>query len=358
MKMIKREDIDTAKWKDLLEKGVSEGAYPCYAAAVGKGDTLFFREIGGNRACYSEPLPITDNTLFDMASLSKLMGTTMAALRLVERGKLGLCDKLGDYFDNCFGKENITVMQLMTHTSGIPAHFPMWKMNIDPSDAARVILEHPLAAQTGSTVIYSCMGYILLGKILEKICAEPLDKIVSKEVLEPLGMKDSCYCPPEGSVCAFTEKKMNSDQYVCGHVHDENAYSIGGVSGNAGLFSTLDDCIKFASMLSNKADGYLGRDIFDLAVSDHTEKISEAARGLGFQLYREELYPGGTKMSRGSYGHSGFTGTYLYVDKESGVFCILLSNRVHFGRDTESFYEHKLKFFDTVFSDIREIDLT
>ena len=357
MNVIKRKDIDTAKWKDLLEKGVSEGAYPCYAAAVGIGDTLLFREIGGNRACYPEPLFVTEDTLFDMASLSKLMGTTMAALRLIERGKLGLYDRVGDYFENCFGKEEITVFQLMTHTSGIAAHFPMWKMNIAPSDAAKVILEHPLAAPTGSKVIYSCMGYILLGKILEKICAEPLDKIVEREVLTPLGMKDSCYCPTDDRICVFTEKKIGSDEYICGHVHDENAYSIGGVSGNAGLFSTLDDCIKFASMLSNKAEGYLGREIFELAIKDHTENISDLARGLGFQLCREDLYPGGTKMSHGSYGHSGFTGTYLYVDKDSGVFCILLSNRVHFGRDTDAFYEHKLKFFDTVFSDIREIDL-
>ncbi len=353
MKFVTREDIDIKKWKALLDAGVREGAMPCYAAAVGRGEELLFREIGGNRACFPKPLPLTEDTLFDMASLSKLMGTTMAALRLIDRGRLRLTDRVGDFFEECYGKEDITIYQLMTHTSGIPSFFHMWKMNIDPADAARVILEHPLSAPTGSTVIYSCMGYILLGKILERICGESLDKIVTREVLVPLGMKDTCYCPGEGRTCVATEKKIESDGYICGHVHDENAYSIGGISGNAGLFSTLDDCIRFASLLSRDAEGFLRKSTFDLAVTDHTEQISDSARGLGFQLFREQLYPGGANMSRGSYGHSGFTGTYLYVDKEIGVFCILLSNRVHFGRDTAPFFEHKQRFFDTVFADIR-----
>lgn len=352
---VERERINTQNWKALLEAGVKEGAMPCYAVAVGRGDEVFFREIGGNRACYPDPLPLTEDTLFDMASLSKLMGTSMAALRLIDRGKLRLTDKVGDFFENCYGKEEITIFQLMTHTSGITSFFHMWKMNIDPADAATVIMERPLAAPTGSTVIYSCMGYILLGKILEKICGEPLDQIVKKEVLDPLGMSDTCYCPTEERICVSTEKKLDSDGYICGHVHDENAYSIGGVSGNAGLFSTLDDCIKFASLLSRDAQGYLKKETFDLAVTDHTEGISDSARGLGFHMFREKVYPGGINMSRGSYGHSGFTGTYLYVDRQTKIYCVFLSNRVHFGRDTEPFFAHKQKFFDTVFADIKEV---
>lgn len=349
------ENMNTGKWKELLEEGVRAGAFPCYAAAVGRGDEVFFREIGGNRACYPTPLPLTEDTLFDMASLSKLMGTTMAALRLIDQGRLHLTDKVGDFFENCYGKEEITIYQLMTHTSGIPSFFHMWKMNIDPKDAAKVILEHPFAAPTGSKVIYSCMGYILLGRILEKICGEPLDRIVSREVLVPLGMKDTCYCPAPGRICVATEKKHDADGYICGHVHDENAHSIGGVSGNAGLFSTLDDCITFASLLSREAKGFLKKETFDLAITDHTEEISDSARGLGFHLFREQVYPGGANMSRGSYGHSGFTGTYIYVDKETKIYCVFLSNRVHFGRDTEPFFAQKQKFFDTVFAQVRDM---
>jgi CubicO group peptidase (beta-lactamase class C family) len=243
----------------------------------------------------------------------------------------------------------------MTHTSGLSAHLPLWQSEPSPDTAADAILRSSLRAEPDTKVIYSCMGYILLGRILEKICGEPLDRIVSREVLVPLGMKDTCYCPAPGRICVATEKKHDADGYICGHVHDENAHSIGGVSGNAGLFSTLDDCITFASLLSREAKGFLKKETFDLAVTDHTEKISDSARGLGFHLFREQVYPGGANMSRGSYGHSGFTGTYIYVDKETKIYCVFLSNRVHFGRDTEPFFAQKQKFFDTVFAQVREM---
>lgn len=150
MKFVTRGEYDTKKWKAILDAAVAQGAMPCYAAAVGRGEELYFREIGGNRACFPEPLPLTEDTLFDMASLSKLMGTTMAALRLIDQGRLHLTDRVGDFFAECYGKENITIFQLMTHTSGIPAFFHMWKMNIDPADAARVILDIRLPPPRGA----------------------------------------------------------------------------------------------------------------------------------------------------------------------------------------------------------------
>ncbi len=345
--------MNTREWEYLLNKGLTEGAYPCYGAAVGCGNEIYFKSIGGNRACFPEKLPLTEDTLFDMASLSKLMGTTMAALRLIDRGQLLLTDRVGDYFDNCHGKENITVFQLMTHTSGISAHFPMWKMDVSPHDAAEVIMAHPLAADTGTRVIYTCMGYILFGKILEKICGETLDKIVKREVFEPLGLDSTFYCPPDDRICVTTEKKADCDGYICGHVHDENAHFLNGVSGNAGIFSNLEDVIKFSQMLSNKGKDYLSPELFRYSVTDHTAHLPDSSRGLGFHLYREGLFAGGSKMSKGSYGHNGFTGTSVYVDKETGVYCVLLSNRVHFGRDTDEFFRYRRAFYDKVFSDIK-----
>lgn len=340
--------MNTQGWEDFLRRGIDAGAYPCYAAAVGRGKELFFKSIGGDRTCSPERLPLTENTLFDLASLSKLVGTTFAALRLMEQGKLHLADTLGDYFDDCYGKEDITVKHLMTHTSGMAGYAPIWKMDITPADATDAILAYPLAAPTGEKVIYSCTGYIVLGKILEKICGEPLDKIVKREVTEPLGMRDTLYCPSADSVCAATEN-------LCGVVHDENARFLGGVSGNAGLFSTLDDTISFAQMLSDGAMGYLDPKIFALATTDHTKDLPDFSRGLGFLLYRGGDFVAGSQMSLGSYGHTGFTGTSLFVDKESGIFCILLTNRVHFGRDNQAFFPYRRGFYDMVFSDIRGI---
>ncbi|MBQ7320000.1 MAG: beta-lactamase family protein [Clostridia bacterium] len=346
--------MNTTLWQKALDDGIAAGAFPCYAAAVGCGDELYFRSVGGLRAHFPSPLPLTDDALFDMASLTKLMGTTMAALRLIDRGTLRLTDTLGRYFDCCYGKESLTVFDLMTHTSGLPAHAPLWQMGISPEDAVRAILSPELTYPTGSKVVYSCMGFIVLGKLLERASGMTLDALVQREVLQPLGLHDTCYNPAPDRICVSTEKKAGSEHYICGHVHDENAHFLGGVSGNAGLFSTLRDTARFAAMLSRRGEGYLSRELFDLAITDHTTADPEDARGLGFDLYRSGTCPGGCRLSRGSYGHTGFTGTTLYVDRDSGVYVLLLSNRVHFGRSNDTFYPHRRGFFDTVMGDLKQ----
>ena len=336
---------------DFLNQGLNNLYYPCYAAAVGNQNEVTFRAIGGHRALYPQPLPLSEDALFDMASMTKIIGTTSAALRLIDRGELRLDDTLDRYFERCYGKEKTTVRQLMTHTSGLSAHLPLWQSEPSPDTAADAILRSSLRAAPDTKVIYSCMGYILLGKLLERLCGESLDHIVQREVLTPLGMTRSTYAPPRDAVCVTTEKKAGREDYICGHVHDENAHFLGGVSGNAGLFCPLDDVITFAQMLSRRAEGYLSRELFELAVRDLTPFDPEESRGLGFHLYRDGTYPGGSRMSRGSYGHTGYTGTTLYVDAKSGVFCLLLTNRVHLGRDTPNYFSHRRAFFDLVFSE-------
>lgn len=293
----------------LLDEGVSTGVFPGYAAAVGKGDDLWFSSFGGNRCLFPDQKPMTEDALFDMASLSKLMGTTMAALKLIEQGKLSLQNTLGEFFADCYGKESITVHHLMTHTSGIKAHFPLWLRGITLADVTEEILREPLAIPTGKDVIYTCMGYILLGKILEQIEGEPLDAIVRRLVFAPLGMDNACYCPSTKKLCVSTEGETN------GIVHDENAAFLQGISGNAGIFCDLADGIRFASMLSRRGEGYLKEATFDLATRNYTPGMDEN-RGLGFQ-----------HITFG-YGHTGFTGTSMYVNKD-GVYALLFTNRVH-----------------------------
>ncbi len=341
--------MNTESLKNILLKGLEQGAYPCCAAAVGRGNETFFSFYGGNRALYPEKLPLTEDTLFDMASLSKLIGTTMACLRMMEEGKISVNDKISKYIPQCFGKEDITVFQLMTHTSGISAHMPLYKG--DNTDAVSAILSRPLAYPTGTKTVYSCMGYILLGKILEKIEGKPLDKIVKERVFISLGMENSFYNPPADAVCAATERDFDTGEIVCGVVHDENARFLNGISGNAGVFCTLEDTVRFAKMLSQRGAGYLDEKTFSLAVTDYTPDFDES-RGLGFQLYGGKPFPGGSKMSIGSYGHTGFTGTSLYVDNDTGVYAILLTNRVHPTRENGLLYPIRREFYDTVFSEI------
>ena len=342
--------MSTENLKNILLKGLEQGAYPCCAASVGRGNEVFFRFSAGHRALFPEKLPLTENTLFDMASLTKLMGTTMACLRMLEEGKIALNDKISKYFSQCFGKEDITVFMLMTHTSGISAHMPLY-LDKDSGDAVSAILSKPLAYPTGAKTVYSCMGYILLGKILEKIEGKTLDKIVKERVFGPLGMENSFYNPPADAICAATERDIFTGEMVCGVVHDENARFLKGVSGNAGMFCTVNDTVRFAKMLSQRGAGYLDEKTFSLAVTDYTPDFDES-RGLGFQLYGGKPFPGGSKMSIGSYGHTGFTGTSLFVDNKTGVYAILLTNRVHPTRENGLLYPIRREFYDTVFSEI------
>ena len=330
--------METERLQKLLNDGLEKEIFPCYASAVGCGNEVWFESFGGRSAICPAERAMTKDTLFDMASLSKLMGTTMAALKLIEQGRLKLDNKISDYFENCHGKGDITIFQLLTHTSGIKAHFPLWKRGILPNDAAEEILREPFGYASGTNAVYTCMGFILLGRILEKMENEPLDKIVKRLVFEPLGMKNSFYCPPAGYGCAATERDNESGEIICGTVHDENARFLGGVSGNAGIFSTLGDCIKFATMLSNRGNRFLSKEIFENAVADHTPDFDEH-RGLGFQLVGKR------------YGHNGFTGTSIYVDGTNGKYAILLTNRVHPTRDNHKLFGFRREFHQMIFGE-------
>lgn len=326
-----------ARIQDMLSKALSENIFPCYAAAIGKGDDIYYRSFGGYRSLTPEKQTLTEDTLFDMASLSKLIGTTMAALKLIEQHKLSFDNTLSDYFVECYGKEKTTIRQLMTHTSGIKAHFPLWLRGITPDRAFDAILREEYGYEPDGNAVYSCMGYILLGRILEIIEKEPLDSIVSRLVLSQLNMTDSCYCP-KNRICASTETDPFTGEPICGVVHDENARFLGGIAGNAGLFCTLNDTIKFAEMLSKSGKGYINESLFEYAVTDHTPNSSDR-RGIGFQLIGNR------------YGHTGFTGTSVFVDRTSGIYAVLLTNRIHPSRNNHALISFRREFHKVIFGD-------
>lgn len=314
----------------LMEQALQNQVFPSAALAVGVREKVLLSRCWGKTGLFGPADAITPDTLYDMASLSKVLGTTMAAFRLMEDGALCLDSTVGDFFDAGADHRSITIRQLMTHTSGIAAHFYLSDFTQDPADAARVILERPLDYPTGSETVYSCMGYILLGKILEKITGLALDQLVEKCVFQPLAMRKATY-HPAGSV-ACTERDPLTGRFLCGVVHDENARFLGGISGNAGIFSTLGDMVKFASMLAcegrSRAGAYLTPSTMRAATHNYTPGMAQN-RGLGFQLAGSGSPFMGDLFGPGSFGHTGFTGTSLAVDPENGLFVILLTNRVH-----------------------------
>lgn len=310
----------------LLQKGLEQGCYPGAVAACGCRGQVCAISCTGK---ISQDGPMTDrHTRYDMASLSKVLGPTMIALRAIEDGDLTLYDTLGMYFENApQDKREITVKQLMTHSAGFEPAFWLSDEAETPEDALDALMAHPLAYAPGTDVRYSCMGYITLGKLLEKLYGQPLDRLAEEKVFAPLGMTHTGYCPDGGNIAA-TEVDRETGIAWQGIVHDENARFLRGVSANAGVFSDIDDMIAFAQMLACGGGGYLSAATLRTAVRCHAE-TADVRRGLGFHLagtpqnYMGDLFPAV------SFGHTGFTGTSLAVDPESGFWVILLSNRVH-----------------------------
>lgn len=331
----------------MIEEALKEDVFPCAAYAIGNGERVLHKGFWGNRTLYPDSQPLEEDTLFDMASLSKLVSTTMIALKAIETGKLCLDDKLYRFFPECYDKSEVSVRQLMTHTSGISAHIPLYKMDIQPRESIDTILQTEFAYPPESEAVYSCMGYILLGKILEITYGKPLDKLAEEMVFEPLGMQTACYCPAEKYNVAATEYAPDLNKYAKGIVHDENARFLGGVAGNAGVFASLNDMIQFANMLSNRGEGFLSSAMFEKAVANYTPNKIES-RGLGFLLTGERPTFAGDLFSNGSYGHTGFTGTSLIVDNNTGLYVILLTNRVHFGRENDKIIRFRRQFHNCI----------
>ena len=307
----------------LVLQGLEAGAYPSAALAVGMGDRVYRKETYGS---------CTETTLFDIASLSKIVSATMIAFRFLEEGRLRLYDTLDTFFPDAPGdKRDITLLQLLTHTGGFPAHFYLSGFAESPEDAAKAILSHPLAQAPGGDPIYSCMGYILLGKILEQVGNMPLDELAQQYVFGPLGMNHTTY-RPTGDI-APTERDAQTGDLLRGTVHDENARFLGGISANAGVFSDLNDMVTFTRMLAMEGktlqgDSYLSPATLNAATRNRTPDSKGEFRGLGFNLAGSPKNFLGDLMSPRAFGHTGFTGTSIAIDPDTGLWVVLLTNRV------------------------------
>lgn len=307
----------------LILQGLEQGAYPSAALAIGIGDRVYRKETYG---CCSE------TTLFDMASITKILSPTMVAFRFLEEGLIRLYDTVAVFFpDAPADKKDITILQLMTHTSGIADHFFLSDDTSDPANAAEAILNHPLRQAPGGDPIYSCMGYILLGKILEQVGGAPMDILADKYVFAPLNMIHTGY-HPTGDI-APTETDPATGKLLQGVVHDENARFLKGISANAGVFSNLEDMIVFTRMLAcggKKDDGscYLSPALLARAITNHTPDSKGEFRGLGFNLARSPYNFLGDLLGERTFGHTGFTGTSIAIDPDTGLWVVLLTNRV------------------------------
>jgi len=290
-------------------------------------------------------VPMREDTIFDMASVSKLFNT-VAALQLVERGQLALDEKVTRYIPEfgVNGKTEITVRQLLTHSSGMRAWLPLYSAY--PTPQARINAVYASTPQPGTSpgnqYIYSDLGLIVLGTIVERLAGAPLDRVVAERITEPLGMTETMYNPPASlhhRVAATEEQPWAGRPMIRGEVHDENAWSLAGVAGHAGIFSTARDLAVFCQMLLNGgsygATRILSEQTVRAALANYNAGLEarypESDRGLGFELNKHWYM--GPLASPVGFGHTGYTGTSLSIDPISRSFVVFLSNRVHPSRN-------------------------
>ena len=329
--------IDHAWLESRLLLGRAEGAFPSAAAAIGVKDQELASAFVGE-APLPGGAPVDAHTRYDMASLSKVIGPTMIALLSLENGTIALEETVSDFFpDAPADKAGITVFQLMTHTGGLNPSFRLDRILKDPGEVTSCVLHYPLDEKPGTRPIYSCMGYILLAKMLEKRLGAPLDTLARKMVFDPLGMKETGYCPDSSAVCAATEVDPDTGKPWIGVVHDENARFQGGISGNAGIFMPLCDGMLFARMLAQCGKGLLKPETLSLAIQNYTPG-QEQHRGLGFHLAGTPDCFFSQEVPSVCFGHTGFTGTSLIVEPDSGFWVLLLTNRVYPTRDSSALF--------------------
>ncbi|HEY2674276.1 MAG TPA: serine hydrolase domain-containing protein [Rugosimonospora sp.] len=283
------------------------------------------------------------DTLWDLASVTKpIVG--LAVMSLVESGQLLLDDTIGQHLPAfaASDKANLTVRQLLTHTSGIPGQIPLYRWCATPAQMLDAIRDVPVAFPAGTNVTYSSQGFILLGRIAEAVSGLPLDQVVAQRVTGPVGMSRTRFVlPPDAQHrAAATEECPWRGRVVQGTVHDENAEVLGGVAGHAGLFAPLADLEALGQVLCRGGSGAHGRLLSPAGLARMTEPATDhlpLRRGLAWQGRDREDSPAGDLLGPRAYGHTGFTGTSLWVDPDFGIYIVLLTNRVHPSRAGEEF---------------------
>lgn len=338
----------------LIEDGIAKDYFPGAAAAVGHKKGIYKIDHYGNRCLIPKKLSMERDTLFDMASLTKVVATNTLFMIFLEKGLVSVFDKVSQYveFFKDEKKENITIFNLLTHTSGLPAFGPLYKHCSDFQDAVRFISKEKLIYRPGTRVVYSDYGFILLKYILEKVGQDSLDNLCRKYVFEPLEMNSTCFNPKSSNVAA-TEIDFESGKTLIGVCHDENGRFFGGISGHAGLFSNIEDMTKFASMLINEGNyknkQLISRAAFKAMIQNYTEGLEEN-RALGWSVKGRILSSGGDSISPKAFGHTGFTGTSIWTDLENDVYIILLTNRVHPTRENDNIIRFRRLFHNAVMS--------
>jgi CubicO group peptidase (beta-lactamase class C family) len=322
---------------NFLNQAIQNGDIPSATYIVGtsakviaKGASGLLGEDRGN---------VKEDTLYDLASVTKPI-VALAAMKLLQNGEISLDDTVDMYLDEYkkTSKGDITIYQLLTHTSKIYGRVELFRSADTKEKLFEAILNMPNREK--NDVYYSSQGMMVLGFIIERISQKPLDEVMKEQIFEPLEMKTTMFNPPVqlfGNITS-TEYCNWRNRTLIGEVHDENAFVLGGVCGHAGIFSNIVDlsklCVAMLTAKTPKVESFLSPAVINLMTKNHTVNLN-LARGLGWMCKDKHNSPAGDLFSDISYGHTGFTGTSVWIDPSRDLYAVLLTNRVHPTREND-----------------------
>jgi CubicO group peptidase (beta-lactamase class C family) len=340
-----RDDVQLQPAFTVLENAVADKAFPGATLAVGYKGRVSYHAFG--KLSYDKDSPATKvDTMYDLASLTKVVVTTTLVEKLVEgdfASPLNLDAPVERYLPEWANgpqpewRHKVTVRNLMTHTSGLPPFKEYWRTSTGKQDTLSRIFVEPLEYEPGTKVVYSDLGIILMAEIIQRLTGKPLDQLANENIFDPLGMKNSMYNPPKKLWPEIAPTEVDDKfrhRLIQGEVHDENAFAIGGVSGHAGVFSTSPDLAAFCQMLLNGGMYAHHRIVKRATLAEFTapQALAKNTRTLGWVAHSENGFSG-HYFSAHSYGHTGFTGTSIWIDPDRDLFVVLLTNRVNPGRE-------------------------
>jgi CubicO group peptidase (beta-lactamase class C family) len=336
-------DIDAA-----VRQGIRQGIYPAAVVVVGRRDSvLYARGYGHFTWRATSPVPTPDSTVWDIASITKVVGTASAVMRLIDAGRLNLDAPVRDYLPRFAGrlKDQVTVRMLLDHTSGLRSYAPLFKQARTRDAAIDLLYAEPVVRTPGETPLYSDLNAIVLGLVVESVSGMPLDQFVAREVFEPLEMDQSTYRPTPTMKRRTVPTALWRGHPVQGQVNDPNAVVLGGAAGHAGIFSTGMDLARYAQAWLRNGTGPNGQWVTPVPIRRFLERgTNSGPRLLGWDTAEhggKEPSVFGTLISDAGYGHTGFTGTEIWIDPARDLFLVFLTNRTFDSRQRNS--QHALR---------------
>jgi CubicO group peptidase (beta-lactamase class C family) len=356
--------VDASRAVAAIEQGVASGAFPGAVLLVARGDEVIFHDAFGQRSLEPARTPMTRDIVFDLSSLTKALVTTTAVMLLVREGKMRLDDRVTRFIPNfgVHGKTHVEVRHLLSHCSGLPGWRPFFKdvVKAERKGTTRfsglrgirtmvfeaIHRERPEYA-LGAKAVYSDLGFLLLGELIELVTHQPLDRFCQERIFRPLGLRAMAFIDldrlraqkltPVVDMIAPTERCPWRGKVLCGEVHDDNAYAIGGVAGHAGVFASAIDVHRIVARLeacaADRDDFVPGAIVREFWRREGT--VADSTWGLGWDTPSASGSMAGDRASAGTVGHLGFTGTSVWLDRERGAHVVFLTNRVHPRRDNE-----------------------